>query len=367
MMEIRDSVAPPYRVLRPLRPERTARFPVYADLVERLSAPEPGADAAVAHTLAVCSGYAYAGPDVLVMMMARMGLEDSCCHSIALAVDPMFVRSTANVVQSKDGRVVIVGYRGTEPTSLINWLTDADVYPERVRFALADDDADRGVGDDGDDHGPDDYTVHAGFYRNVRATRFEVLNALERASKGESVLAAGDRVEHPMQTLYLTGHSLGGAMAALMAIMLVSEPAFEHLAERLTHVATYGQPMVGSPELARACQQHDVLGPKVRRYVYADDVVAHLPPRDSGEYEHFGQELRFEGTTWEPTEPTDQMLNLAGLLETPVSYLSRRIELLRRLPVRYSIDDHLPHHYIAALTPDGVSSEFGDVPYAGGA
>jgi hypothetical protein len=33
------------------------------------------------------------------------------------------------------------------------------------------------------------------------------------------------------------------------------------------------------------------------------------------------------------------------------------------VPFRYSLDDHLPHHYIAALTPPGVASEFGDLPY----
>jgi hypothetical protein len=349
MLRIQESTAPSFAQLRPLREETTPGFPVYGDLVDRLVEASDAADPAVLHALAVGAGYAYAGPEVLTMMMARMGMDGNRCRAVTMTVDPMFIRSTAHVVQSLDGRVVIVCYRGTEPMSLINWLTDADVYPERVRFPIP--------GSDGD------FSVHAGFYRNVRATRFEVLNALRRAADGESVQVHGEAVAHPMQVLYLAGHSLGGAMASLLGIMLHTDPAFGGLAERLAGIATFGQPMVGSPELAQACQADEFLGSRVVRHVYQDDVVPHLPPRDSGDFEHFGVERRFDGQRWTDAKPTSQMANLVGLLEMPMAYLSRRIELLRRVPFRYSLDDHLPHHYIAALTPPDVPSEFGDLPY----
>jgi hypothetical protein len=350
MIRIEQSRAPSYERLRPLRAGRDAGFPVYPDLGDRLQEPsEQPVDPVVAHALGVCAGYAYAGPDVLTMMLARLGLEDNRCRGVSMQVDPMFIRSTAHVVQSADGRVVIVCYRGTEPMSLINWLTDADVYPEQVRFAFP-----------GSDEG---YEVHAGFYRNVRATRYEVLAMLQRAVDGGSVLDDGGTVPHPMQTLYITGHSLGGAMALLLGIMLATDPAFTPLARRLQAVCTYGQPMVGSPGLAEACHRHEVLGPRVVRYVYRDDVVPHLPPKDSGHFAHVGQERLFDGRCWRDVDPTEQMSNLVGLLEMPVAYLSRRLEHLRRVPFRYSMDDHLPHHYIAALTPPGVPSEFGDAPY----
>lgn len=350
MMRIEQSTAPSYARLRPLRPGRGVGFPVYPDLLDHLRAPsEDPVDPVVAHALGVCAGYCYAGPDVLTMMLARMGLEENRCRAVSMQVDPMFIRSTAHVVQSADGRVVVVCYRGTEPMSLINWLTDADVYPEKVRFAFP-----------GSDEG---YDVHAGFYRNVRATRFEVLAMLERALAGRAVFKGGGAVPHPMQALYVTGHSLGGAMAMLLGIMLATDPAFAPLAERLRAVCTYGQPMVGSPGLAEACRQHPLLAQRVVRYVYRDDVVPHLPPKDSGDFAHVGMEQRFDGRCWRDVDPTEQMSNLVGLLEMPVAYLSRRLEHLRRVPFRYSMDDHLPHHYIAALTPPGVPSEFGDAPY----
>jgi hypothetical protein len=351
MVMIEQCTAPSYERLRPMRPPREAGFPVYPDLVEHLLAPCPEVvDPVVAHALGVCSGYSYAGADVLTIMLARLGMPDNRCRSVTMLVDPMFIRSTANVVQSADGRVVVVCYRGTEPMSLVNWLTDADVYPEKVRFAFP-----------GSDEG---FDVHAGFYRNVRATRFEVLRMLERALRGESVLDDGGAVPQPMQALYLTGHSLGGAMATLLGIMLVTDPAFAALADRLRAVCTFGQPMVGSPELAAACRQHELLGHRVVRYVYQHDVVPHLPPQDSGDFAHVGLERHFDGSAWRSVEPTHQMGNLVGLLEMPLAYLGRRLEHLRRVPFRYSLDDHLPHHYIAALTPPGVPSEFGDAPYA---
>lgn len=300
--------------------------------------------------LAVCAGYAYASPDVLTMMLARMGMAGNRCRAVTMEVDPMFIRSTANVVQSGDGRVVIVSYRGTEPMSLINWLTDADVYPEQVQLPFP--------GSDGH------FWVHAGFYRNVRATRFEVLRALQRAAGGQSVLEGDQPCPHPMQVLYLAGHSLGGAMAALLGIMLHTDPAFAGLAERLRAVVTFGQPMVGSPDLAEACQAEEFFASSVVRHVFQDDVVPHLPPRDSGDFAHFGIQRQFRDSRWVITESTPQMPYLIGLLEMPLSYLSRRIEVLRRLPFHYSLDEHLPHHYIAALTPKTVPSEFGDLPYA---
>jgi hypothetical protein len=350
MIRIEQSTAPSFERLRPLRARGEAGFPVHPDLARHLLEPsEHPVDAVVAHALGVCAGYCYAGPDVLTMMLARLGLEGNRCRTVSMQVDPMFIRSTAHVVQSADGRVVVVCYRGTEPMSLINWLTDADVYPETVRFSFP---------------GGDHYEVHAGFYRNVRATRFEVLGMLERALRVQAVLDDAGPAPHPMEALYVTGHSLGGAMALLLGVMLATEPSFAPLAERLRAVCTYGQPMVGSPGLAAACREHPLLGRRVVRYVYRDDVVPHLPPKDSGDFAHVGPERRFDGRAWRDADPTEQMSNLVGLLEMPVAYLSRRLEHLRRVPFRYSMDDHLPHHYIAALTPPGVPSEFGDAPYA---
>jgi hypothetical protein len=347
-MEITDSKAPSFEQLRPLKSLTTSHFPVYPNLVDLLVGQREHPDDTVAHAMATCAGYAYSAPDTVAMIMARMGLAENTCHTIAETVDAMFIESTAFLVQSQDGRVVILAYRGTQPANFINWLTDADVHPEEVAIRLP--------GTDGA------FDVHAGFYRNVRATRYEVVNALVRALNGQSVQSEATPVPHPLEALYVTGHSLGGAMAALMGVMLVTEEAYAPIAEKLRAVYTFGQPMIGSPELAAACNDHDFLGTKMLRYIYRRDVVPHLPPMISGSFAHFGREFAYSGVwPWTVNErPTGQMGSLLGLVEAPVAFIARQLRVIREIPFRYSFNDHGPQHYISSLTAPGVASEFGD-------
>ncbi|MEV6986641.1 hypothetical protein AB0M95_36035 [Sphaerisporangium sp. NPDC051017] len=51
---------------------------------------------------------------------------------------------------------------------------------------------------------------------------------------------------------------------------------------------------------------------------------------------------------------------MLGIPMAAMSYVARRFEATRALPAMYSIDDHLPQHYVSALTPAGVQNEFGD-------
>jgi hypothetical protein len=90
----------------------------------------------IAYALATCSGYAYSCAKAVAMMMARMGLEKNHCLEIKLTDDAMFINSTAYLVQSEDGRIVILCYRGTSPQNLIDWLLDADVDPEKISLRL---------------------------------------------------------------------------------------------------------------------------------------------------------------------------------------------------------------------------------------
>lgn len=375
-MRIEKSIAPPLSTLRPTKPTSSATFPVYHDLeaslAEEQQQPDKKSPATVAHTLAVAAGYAYSDAKTVSMMLARMGLQDNHCLKVDMSVDAMFIRSTAYLIQSSDGSVVILAYRGTEPTNLVNWLTDADVHPDKIAFSFprdtkAADPAKSSLPPDAEAAPAESYAIHAGFYRNVRATRFAVIAALERALDRRSVLdddaeSPMPPMEKPMTTLYLTGHSLGGAMAALMAVMLSVEPDYiERFARMFKGASTFGAPMVGSPEFASACAANTFLHRNVVRYVYRKDLVPHLPPSDSDAFQHFGREYRYD-RAWKETsnKPIEQMGDLVGLIEAPLGFVASKFRLLRGIPFRFSLNDHGPQHYISAITPDKVPNEFGD-------
>ncbi|WP_369231743.1 lipase family protein [Streptomyces sp. R21] len=435
MRDEQSAKGPSFAELRPYKSEQGAEagatgFPVYPDLVERLldAKGQPDPDGIVPHALATCCAYSYAGfdqrgdPGTIAMIMARLGLDENHVQVFEQRVDAMYIASAGYLIQDKDRRIAILCYRGTQPEDIISILTDADVRPEMLSVELE----------------GRQYEVHAGFYRNVRATRHLVVHALGRALRGESVIPGveGTRGDG-LEALYITGHSLGGAMAALMGVMLTHEPQYRPIAEKLRGVYTFGQPMVGGEEFAKACEEATgpsgghLLRDHMFRYIFDRDIVPALPPRPVGPYAPFGREfhyrrprapldaaltfaadsaieavslpgdllrlltgnpmrqpvarlgeltlrtgeavrrsvrplMRSRAAGWsENTEPGlhyPQMDSLAGLaVVAPLAFFATRLALTRTIPFKYSFDDHGPGHYVNALAPSWVLSEFGDV------
>lgn len=347
--------------LRPYRPTIDDRFPVYRGLVDHLVAFDEThlrPDDPTSHVLAACAGYAYAetastlldpelpqGINAVSAAMTRLGLPGCRCRIISEQVDAMLIRSTAFVVQSADARVVLVAYRGTEPSNIISWGTDLDVHSrERTRIRLA--------GTAVDD-------LHAGFHRNVRATAFEVLRTLQRAMAGRSIYDTdtdGDAARPP--ALYLTGHSLGGAMAVILGLRIMTNPVYDELRRALRAIYTFGQPMVGGDGAAAAYAA--VVDPApIARFVYRQDPVPHLPPATVGRYRHIGREWRYGGG-WADTSgrPVGQMLSTLGFAGALAAFPLGQVRPLGRL-FPYTISDHFPHYYIDALAAADVC-EFGD-------
>ena len=335
-------------------------FPVYKDLTSKLISTTSMPDPVVSHVLAVTAAYAYSDAATESMMVARMGLTGNHCMTVSQRVDAMFVNSSAHVIQSSDGSVVILAYRGTPPSQTFDWLTDEDVYPAQIAIPFPGSDL--------------TYAIHAGFYRNVLSTRYEVVTALTRALEGRSVLADGSPEDEqlpngglmpgPMKALYITGHSLGGAMAALLTVMLAIEPVYSEVFRSVLRGAyTFGQPMVGSPSFAAACNGDPFLRSNLVRYVYRKDPVPSLPPRETDPFAHFGQEFRYsEQFLWadHSDHPVKQIGIGQGLLEAPLGFLAQQFRQLRRLPFQFSFYDHSPANYISSLTPPGMGNELGD-------
>jgi hypothetical protein len=192
----------------------------------------------------------------------------------------MSIRSTAFMIQSQTGELGILCYRGTEPVNAQSWLTNIDVYGREFPFAHS---ATPGA------------SVHAGFYRNVEGTFPTVLEALRNATQGKSILTGKKEAGalKPLKKLYITGHSLGGAMAVLAAAMLKGGafPAFTGIDGERIPVYTFGQPMVGNGAFA---ENSEKLAFDLHRYVYRRDIVPRLPSADAkGDFQHFGTPVFF--------------------------------------------------------------------------
>jgi predicted lipase len=72
----------------------------------------------------------------------------------------------------------------------------------------------------------------------------------------------------------VTGHSLGGSIAALCALDLVLSDVVS--SNSLT-LYTFGEPRVGNPAFAAAM---DKFVPRSYRVVHSADLVPHVPPSD---------------------------------------------------------------------------------------
>ena len=143
-----------------------------------------------------------------------------------------------------DEACVIVSYRGTE--SVGDWLLNASVVPTERPYGR----------------------VHGGFSAGFETVRTLVEDALQQSHVNN-------------KRLWLTGHSLGGALATITAAELVGQHA-------VTGVYTYGQPKTVGARAARLFRQR--YQGRFNRFVNDDDIVPGVPPG----YRHVGRLFWFD-------------------------------------------------------------------------
>jgi triacylglycerol lipase len=180
---------------------------------------------------AEASCLAYETPMAIEDRLKRAGFEQVTMLSSELGTGGF-------VASSQEQGVTVVSFRGTQPTSYRDIRTDLEV---------------RMVGGDDDGHGP---KVHMGFSRSLAS----VASLLREATRDWS------------KALFVTGHSLGGALAMLYADSCESHPP--------KSVYTFGQPRCGNGQFAL---QYDArLGERTFRLRNKADIVPHLPHFDFG-------------------------------------------------------------------------------------
>jgi triacylglycerol lipase len=145
--------------------------------------------------------------------------------------------------------IVLIAMRGTETRDEQRWQdiwTDLDV--RQVDFGS--------LGQ-----------VHRGFRQALRQVKYLVYGKLEEIAHKE-----GTNVE-----LWITGHSLGGALATLLAARMV-ERIENGLNLELGGLYTYGSPRVGDYAFAESfTERAAALGASLMRFRHGNDAVTRIP------------------------------------------------------------------------------------------
>jgi hypothetical protein len=307
--------------------------------VDDFAAKDASYDPEVAYLTSIVSAWAYSDAETLATKLQYYGLEGAHIRQITLVNNALLVVATGYLVLSRSGKVGILAFRGTDPASFITWLTDAQV--QQRAFI--------------DGH------VHAGFYGNVKAIWEDVAQSVSLAHEGQFVdgVTRDNRLrlvklKSHLKALYITGHSLGGAMAVLAAARLMRGDFGAWPAEALRGVYTFGQPMVG--DAAFAAHVERAFGDRLFRHVFRDDVVPHLPPRSDFDYEHAGKELRAKepNEVWLPSPEDAERANAAAaVISAAATAFEARVFPNTRIG-KYSIDDHMPGNYVDVSRNYGV-------------
>ena len=217
----------------------------------------------------------------------------------------------------QDDHTILVAFRGTQPNRPVDWLSDGKARHARWAHNIG--------------------KVHTGFY--------EALDVVWRDGQGVLPRRLANRGN---RTVWITGHSLGGALAELCAARACFDPRITSIP--IEAVYTFGQPRVGDSEFATLL--HNKMGVSVQRFVNDRDIVPRVPLFGMG-YCHFGNMTFFDhgGTAADPAsaietlktavvfaeralsaEPIKQLAGVAGDLLTianPLLSQERRDEIIR--------------------------------------
>lgn len=254
----------------------------------------------------------YADEAALCMELARVAYvkeETRLTHYLARAqFDVLYTFGYTGIgmqvyiaAQRNSARTVVV-FRGSEPEDPSDIFADAEFTLSEWRDAA------------GNSAG----LVHSGFAHYTRQER-----VFERVKAAIDPLPADRRV-------LITGHSLGAALATLMASWVPS-----------AHLYTYGSPRVGTAAFKRALKN-----PTNMRYVNCCDVVCRVPPATPLGYVHVGT-LAYINRKGKLLDSPSEKTMLDDRLKAAAEFLPHA--LVKGTVFSRDLADHAPINYVSGI------------------
>jgi triacylglycerol lipase len=221
-------------------------------------------DAANALLLAEASEIAYNSEAAARALMQDRGLTNF------IWIDLSGVFNDLHAFAASNNEFAVLAFRGT--ASVHDWMTDLYATPTRFSWLFQ--------------GGPEVGEIHAGFGHALSDGWGKVVDAVRTVAP---IPAAMDTTSVDAQrTLWITGHSLGGALASLAGAGFSLLP--DKVIRPVSGIYTFGQPRIG---LHNFCDNYGrLLTPKTFRLVNNKDLVPRVPFRgwdysDVGEMIHF--------------------------------------------------------------------------------
>lgn len=248
-----------------------------------------------AYLLCKAANLAYSEPPAARVELENMGF-DTIQFFCSKHEMPFPLEDTQAYIAASDDMIVIA-FRGTEPLKIVDWLSD-------VNLPAGPGPAGKGM-------------VHLGFSRALTCVFEEIKAALAQLrTKG--------------QTVWFTGHSLGGALAMLAGTTIY----FDDPKLLPDGIYTFGQPRICDRALATA---HDAaLKARTFRFINNNDIVPRVPIEPF--FRHVGNVKYFDSTG----KLHDELPLAASLTETMKGFTA---DLLA--PGTDAIRDHFYWDYLA--------------------
>jgi len=234
--------------------------------------------------------------DELAAALARAGFTEPRTFSGRYS-DSGIDRDAQAFATTIPGEAAFVAFRGTQADKWRDLVSDLDFLP-----------AEWG--------GPG--KVHRGFWKAYASLRDPI---------------AAWVAEQPPAPLVITGHSLGAAMATLMA---AEQPRAE--------LVTFGSPRVGTTPFVAL-----FAGRNARRYVDCTDAVAMVPPEGLLDARHLESLVYIDSAGRLHSPPPDRAAIARDRRSARLAYLRKcGWKFWKNVPSRFGAD-HAPINYVSAL------------------